>query len=187
VPRLLVRNFSISLDGYAAGPHQDLDHPLGIGGTQLHEWIFATRSGSQMVGNDGGNEGLDDEFFSKRGSGVDATIMGRNMFGPIRGPWSSCSLTNRMLLSKCRGEQPSMSSTVGSKKLSGQPSKRPVTVMPLSEVAQPPSGGTFALRSSTKSTLLLCPSCWVAANDCSTISAPVLTITAVWNTFVHQP
>ena len=85
--RLLVRNFSISLDGYAAGPHQDLDHPLGIGGTQLHEWVFATRSGGQMIGREGGTEGLDDDFFSGRGAGVGATIMGRNMFGPIRGPW----------------------------------------------------------------------------------------------------
>jgi dihydrofolate reductase len=85
--RLLVRNFSVSLDGYAAGPHQDLDHPLGIGGTQLHEWIFATRSGNQMIGREGGSEGLDNDFFAERGSGVGATIMGRNMFGPIRGPW----------------------------------------------------------------------------------------------------
>jgi dihydrofolate reductase len=93
VSRLLVRNFSISLDGYAAGPDQDLDHPLGDGGTQLHEWIFATRSGRQMIGNDGGNGGLDDEYFSKRGSGVGATIMGRNMFGPIRGPWGDSEWT----------------------------------------------------------------------------------------------
>lgn len=85
--RLLVRNFSVSLDGYAAGPHQDLDHPLGIGGTQLHEWIFATRSGNQMIGREGGSEGLDNDFFAERGSGVGATVMGRNMFGPIRGPW----------------------------------------------------------------------------------------------------
>jgi dihydrofolate reductase len=84
---LLVRNFSISLDGYAAGPHQDLDNPLGVGGGQLHEWVFATRSGSQMIGIEGGNEGLDDEYFSNRATGVGATIMGRNMFGPIRGPW----------------------------------------------------------------------------------------------------
>ena len=87
MPRLLVRNFSISLDGYAAGPYQDVDHPLGVGGMQLHEWIFATRSGREMIGDDGGNEGLDDKYFSKRGTGVGATIMGRNMFGPIRGPW----------------------------------------------------------------------------------------------------
>jgi dihydrofolate reductase len=85
--RLLVRNFSLSLDGYAAGPQQDFDNPLGIGGTQLHEWVFATRSGSRMIGREGGSEGLDDDLFSQRASGVGATIMGRNMFGPIRGPW----------------------------------------------------------------------------------------------------
>ena len=88
MPRLLVRNVSISLDGYAAGPRQDLDNPLGVGGRQLHEWIFGTRSGRQMIGLEGGDAGLDDEHFSKRGSGVGATIMGRNMFGPIRGPWA---------------------------------------------------------------------------------------------------
>jgi dihydrofolate reductase len=87
VPRVLVRNFSISLDGFGAGPFQDLDNPLGVGGTQLHKWIFATRSGNEMIGADGGNEGLDEEFFSKRAAGVGATIMGRNMFGPVRGPW----------------------------------------------------------------------------------------------------
>ena len=93
MPRLLVRNFSISLDGYAAGPHQELDNPLGVGGTPLHEWIFATRSGSQMIGKEGGSEGLDDDFFSDRKSGVGATIMGRNMFGPIRGPWGESEWT----------------------------------------------------------------------------------------------
>ena len=91
--RLLVRNFSISLDGYAAGPHQDLDNPLGVGGTQLHDWLFATRSGSQMIGREGGSEGLDDDFFSERESGVGATIMGRKMFGPIRGPWGESDWT----------------------------------------------------------------------------------------------
>ena len=143
--RLLVRNFSISLDGYAAGPDQDLDHPLGVGGTQLHEWIFATRSGRQMIGSDGGTEELDHEYFSKRGSGVGATIMGRNMFGPTRGPWGESEwtgwwggeppfhhpvfvLTHHPRAPKCRGERPSISSTVGSKKLTGRPSKRLVSV-----------------------------------------------------------
>jgi len=87
--RLLVRNFSVSLDGYAAGPNQDLDHPLGIGGFQLHDWVFATRSGNQMIGEGGGSEGLDDDFFSERTSGIGATIMGRNMFGPVRGAWAT--------------------------------------------------------------------------------------------------
>ncbi len=85
--RLLVRNFSISLDGYAAGLHQELDNPLGVGGMQLHEWVFATHSGNRMIGREGGTKGLDDDFFSNRASGVGATIMGRNMFGPTRGPW----------------------------------------------------------------------------------------------------
>ena len=85
--RLLVRNYSISLDGYVAGPRQDLDNPLGVGGTPLHEWIFATRTFSRMIGKEGGNAGIDDDFFSQRESGVGATIMGRNMFGPVRGPW----------------------------------------------------------------------------------------------------
>jgi dihydrofolate reductase len=93
MPRLLVRNFSISLDGYAAGPDQDVENPLGVGGGQLHEWIFASRSGSQMIGIEDGNEGLDNEFFSKRESSVSATIMGRNMFGPVRGPWGTSEWT----------------------------------------------------------------------------------------------
>lgn len=87
MPRLLVRNFSISLDGFAAGPHQDGDNPLGVGAMPLHDWIFATRSGNRMIGREGGSEGLDNDFFSGRASGVGATIMGRNMCGPIRGPW----------------------------------------------------------------------------------------------------
>jgi hypothetical protein len=75
--RLVVRNYSISLDGYAAGPHQDLDNPLGIGGMRLHEWIFATRSFAEMTGREGGSQGVDDAFFSERQSGVGATIMSR--------------------------------------------------------------------------------------------------------------
>jgi dihydrofolate reductase len=85
--RVVVRNFSISLDGYAAGPRQDLENPLGVGGAQLHEWIYPTRSFTRMIGGEGGSEGLDDDFFSKRGLDVGATIMGRNMFSPFRGPW----------------------------------------------------------------------------------------------------
>ena len=93
MPRLLVRNLSISLDGYVAGPHQDLDNPLGVGGMQLHDWVFASRSGNRMIGREGGSEGLDNDFFSGRESGVGATIMGRNMFGPIRGPWGESEWT----------------------------------------------------------------------------------------------
>jgi dihydrofolate reductase len=87
VARLRVHNFTISLDGYAAGPHQRLDEPLGEGGRRLHEWIFQTRSFHDLLGQEGGDTGLNDEVFRARTSGIGATIMGRNMFGPIRGPW----------------------------------------------------------------------------------------------------
>lgn len=80
-------SLSMSLDGYVAGPDQDELHPLGVGGTRLHEWIFATRSGRQMIGQSGGSEGVDNGFFSLGSAGVGASIMGRNMFGPVRGPW----------------------------------------------------------------------------------------------------
>jgi dihydrofolate reductase len=87
MPKVRVHNFTISLDGYAAGPTQSLDDPLGVGGTRLHEWAFATRSGRQPHGMDGGDEGLDDDFVAQGDAGIGATVMGRNMFGPIRGPW----------------------------------------------------------------------------------------------------
>jgi hypothetical protein len=61
--KLLVRNFSISVDGLGAGTDQTHDNPLGAGGGLLHEWIFATRSGRQMIGEEGGSEGIDDSFF----------------------------------------------------------------------------------------------------------------------------
>jgi dihydrofolate reductase len=77
----------MSLDGYAAGPSQDRDNPLGVGGHQLHEWMFATRGWHAMTGGDGGETGVDDDFVRAGDAGVGATIMGRNMFGPIRDGW----------------------------------------------------------------------------------------------------
>jgi dihydrofolate reductase len=88
MPKLRVDNVSISFDGYAAGPDQSLDNPLGVSGSRLHEWVFATRFGRQMLGLAGGDEGLDDQFLAQGDAGVGATIMGRNMYGPIRGPWN---------------------------------------------------------------------------------------------------
>ncbi len=85
--RLRVHSFTISVDGYAAGPDQREDQPLGRGGMQLHEWIFETASMRAMRGEEGGDTGLNDELFGKRTEQVGATIMGRNMFGPVRGPW----------------------------------------------------------------------------------------------------
>jgi dihydrofolate reductase len=88
MPKLRVHNFAVSVDGYGAGPDQDLEHPLGVGGTQLHEWAFASMAWRETHGEQGGDEGLNNEFIEQGDAGIGATIMGRNMFGPIRGPWS---------------------------------------------------------------------------------------------------
>ena len=85
--KVRVHNFSISVDGYGAGPEQSLDNPLGVGGERLHTWAFKTRAGRQMLGQPGGEEGVDNDFWMRGDEGIGATIMGRNMFGPIRGPW----------------------------------------------------------------------------------------------------
>lgn len=87
MPKLRVHNFTISLDGYAAGPHQSHDNPLGVRGTELHDWAFGTRVFREIHGMEGGDEGLDNEFATRDQVGIGATIMGRNMFGPVRGPW----------------------------------------------------------------------------------------------------
>jgi dihydrofolate reductase len=86
--QLRVHSFALSLDGYGAGPNQDVDHPLGVGGRALHEWAFATRTFQKMFGGDGGSTGIDDDFSAAGFSNVGAWILGRNMFGPIRGPWT---------------------------------------------------------------------------------------------------
>jgi dihydrofolate reductase len=87
MPKLRVHNFAISVDGYGAGPSQSLDNPLGAGGQRLHEWVFATHYGRRMIGEEGGEEGIDERFLVAGDTGIGATIMGRNMFGPVRGPW----------------------------------------------------------------------------------------------------
>ena len=85
--KLRVHSFSISLDGYGAGPNQDLANPLGVGGMALHQWVFPTRTFQQMIGQDGGTTGVDDDFAARGFANIGAWILGRNMFGPIRGPW----------------------------------------------------------------------------------------------------
>jgi dihydrofolate reductase len=87
MPRLRVHSFAIALDGYGAGRHQDLNNPLGVGGMVLHEWVFGTRTFRQMHGQDGGATGTDDDFVARGFDNIGAWIIGRNMFGPIRGPW----------------------------------------------------------------------------------------------------
>lgn len=85
--RLRVESFAISLDGYGAGPDQSLENPLGVNGPKLHEWFFPTLTFKKMVGQPGGTTGVDDRFASRGFENVGANIMGRNMFGPLRGPW----------------------------------------------------------------------------------------------------
>ncbi len=85
--RLRVHAFSVSIDGYGAGPRQDVDHPLGVGGMALHQWVLPTRTFRQTHGEAGGITGPEDDFAARGCEGIGAWIMGRNMFGPIRGPW----------------------------------------------------------------------------------------------------
>jgi len=87
MPRLRVHSFAISIDGYGAGPRQSIDHPLGSGGLALHEWVFATRTFKRLFGGEGGIGGVDDEFAARGFENIGAWILGRNMFGPVRGPW----------------------------------------------------------------------------------------------------
>jgi len=85
--RVRVESFTISLDGYGAGPGQDVNHPLGVGGTGLHQWLVPTRTFQQIHGAGKGTTGVDDDFAARGFQNVGAWILGRNMFGPIRGPW----------------------------------------------------------------------------------------------------
>jgi dihydrofolate reductase len=86
--RVRVECFTVSLDGYGAGPHQDLQNPLGQGGTDLHQWLVPTRTFQRtLFGADGGTTGIDDDFAARGFENVGAWILGRNMFGPVRGPW----------------------------------------------------------------------------------------------------
>lgn len=83
-----VESFSISLDGFGAGPEQSLENPMGIGGKSLHGWALATRTFQKMLFNkDEGSTGTDDEFAARGMRNMGAWILGRNMFGPVRGPW----------------------------------------------------------------------------------------------------
>lgn len=82
-----VASFSVSLDGFSAAPGQDIDNPVGIGGVKLFEWFFPTRTFQTMHGQGEGETGLDDDFAARGFENVGAWILGRNMFGPVRGPW----------------------------------------------------------------------------------------------------
>jgi dihydrofolate reductase len=84
--KVRVASFSMSLDGYGAGPDQSLENPLGIGGKDLHGWFVGTRAWQRMHGQEGGAGGIDDDFAARGFENVGAWILGRNMFGPVRGP-----------------------------------------------------------------------------------------------------
>ena len=85
--KLRVQSFAISIDGYGAGPNQDLRNPLGVGGPELLEWFFPTRVWRRMHGHDDGETGIDNDMADQGMAGIGAWILGRNMFGPVRGPW----------------------------------------------------------------------------------------------------
>jgi len=86
--KLRVESFTVSMDGYGAGPRQSQKEPLGVGGEQLHTWFLPTRTFQSMVlKKEGGSTGVDDDFAQRGFRNVGAWILGRNMFGPVRGPW----------------------------------------------------------------------------------------------------
>lgn len=86
--KVRVASFSISLDGYGAGPDQNINNPLGVGGMELHQWAMPTRTFQERVlGAKGGTTGIDEDFAARGFRNLGAWILGRNMFGPIRGPW----------------------------------------------------------------------------------------------------
>ena len=85
--KLRVHTFSISIDGYGAGPSQDLQHPLGVGGEAMFDWFFHTRTWRRMHGEQDGETGPDDTVAARGFDGIGAWILGRNMFGPVRGAW----------------------------------------------------------------------------------------------------
>ncbi|KAB2935161.1 MAG: dihydrofolate reductase [Leptonema illini] len=89
--RVRVESFSVSLDGYGAGPDQSLDNPLGIGGPDLHQWLFPTRTLQRALFEKDGTTGVDDDFAARGFQNVGAWILGRNMFAPTRGPWTDMS------------------------------------------------------------------------------------------------
>lgn len=86
--RIRVASFSVSLDGFGAGPGQSLEQPLGAGGESLHRWVFPTRTFQrEVMGAADGTTGVDDDFARRGFENLGAWILGRNMFGPVRGPW----------------------------------------------------------------------------------------------------
>jgi dihydrofolate reductase len=89
--KVRVAGFSVSIDGFGAGPDQCLEDPLGKRGRELHDWFYPTRTFRSMIGEAGGTGGVDDRFASASAAGFGAFILGRNMFGPVRGDWADAA------------------------------------------------------------------------------------------------
>ena len=85
--KIRVNAFAVSIDGYGAGPNQSLENPLGVDGIALHNWLFPTRTFQSMHGKGGGTTGVDEDFAARGFNNIGAWVIGRNMFGPVRGPW----------------------------------------------------------------------------------------------------
>ena len=85
--KVRVAAFSVSIDGFGAGPRQDITNPLGVRGFELHSWFMQTEAFKKMHGQSGGTTGIDNDFAARSFENVGAWILGRNMFGPVRGPW----------------------------------------------------------------------------------------------------
>jgi dihydrofolate reductase len=86
--KLRVHSFSISIDGFGAAPNQDLENPIGVGGLRVFDWCFPTRTFKRMHGEEDGETGIDNDIAARSFEGIGAFILGRNMFGPVRGDWS---------------------------------------------------------------------------------------------------
>ena len=87
--KFLALNISISEDGFTSAPQQSLDNPMGEGGMALHQWVFPTKAFSKWMGNGDGESGIDNDYVARGFTNIGANIMGRNMFGPVRGEWSN--------------------------------------------------------------------------------------------------
>ena len=87
MPKVRVRGFSVSLDGFGAGPEQGINDPLGKRGKELFQWFFGTKTFRAMHGEGGGSDGVDEKYAARSMEGFGAFVLGRNMFGPVRGPW----------------------------------------------------------------------------------------------------
>ena len=184
--RVRVEGFTISLDGYGAGPNQDIRNPLGVGGTDLHQWLVPTRTFQRtLFGADGGTTGIDDDFAARGFKNVGAWILGRNMFGPIRGAWPDMNwkgwwgdnppyhvptfiLTHHAARpSRWKAERHSTSlQAVFTRRLTGRATQRTEWTCALAAELTP-SGSIFvrALLTSCTSPFLRC--CWDGASGCS--------------------